>query len=578
MLGCAALFGTTLGEICNDLSANGTGDGCMKIALAQINPVVGDVPGNTERILEHVRRAAAAGAGLVVFPELTVLGYPPKDLLLRPHLIERNLNAVSHIAEACRDVVAVVGHAAPNPDRAGKGLFNAAAVCAGGRVLHTAAKSLLPTYDVFDEQRYFAPARSVSAVNVPIAGATVRLGVSICEDLWSHEEFAGQRLYVTDPLGTLVADGAELLVNISASPFAEEKSAQRQAIFSRQVRRVNQPLVYVNQVGGNDDLVFDGGSAFLTADGTVAARAPWFAESLLMVDTDNLANATRADLPDDLDAVHQALVLGTRDYVRKCGFREVVLGLSGGIDSAVTAQIATEALGAEHVHGVALPSRFSSDHSLADAEALARNLEIDYRVISIEGCHAALEAALAPHFAGRDPGVAEENLQARARGNLLMALSNKFGWLLLTTGNKSELAVGYCTLYGDMSGGLAVISDVPKMMVYALARRINQRAGREVIPNATITKPPSAELRENQTDQDSLPPYEVLDAILEAYVEEEASVARIVERGFDRDTVARVARLVDVNEYKRKQAATGLKVTSRAFGSGRRMPIAARYG
>jgi NAD+ synthase (glutamine-hydrolysing) len=274
MLGCAALFGTTLGEICNDLSANGTGDGCMKIALAQINPVVGDVPGNTERILEHVRRAAAAGAGLVVFPELTVLGYPPKDLLLRPHLIERNLNAVSHIAEACHDVVAVVGHAAPNPDRAGKGLFNAAAVCAGGRVLHTAAKSLLPTYDVFDEQRYFAPARSVSAVNVPIAGATVRLGVSICEDLWSHEEFAGQRLYVTDPLGALVADGAELLVNISASPFAEEKPAQRQAIFSRQVRRVNQPLVYVNQVGGNDDLIFDGGSAFLTADGTSPPARP----------------------------------------------------------------------------------------------------------------------------------------------------------------------------------------------------------------------------------------------------------------------------------------------------------------
>jgi len=414
-------------------------------------------------------------------------------------------------------------------------------------------------------------------VTLELDGRPWRIGVSICEDLWGEETTNGHRRYHEDPIRHVAEAGAELLINISSSPFTARKPEVRHDIFRRQVTHYRLPLAYVNQVGGNDDLIFDGGSACFAADGTITAQARCFDEDLLIYDTAAPDRARREPVPDELGGVHAALVLGLRDYVHKCGFRDVVLGLSGGIDSAVTAALAVEALGADHVHGVAMPSRFSSTHSLSDAEALARSLDIDYRVIPIEGCHRAAEEALAAHFGDLPPDVAEENLQARARGNILMALSNKFGWLLLSTGNKSELAVGYCTLYGDMSGGLAVISDVPKTMVYALARRINARAGRPVVPESTIDKPPSAELRANQTDQDSLPPYEELDPILAAYVEQEMSVDAIVAAGHDRPTVERVARLVDRNEYKRKQAATGLKVTSRAFGSGRRMPIAARY-
>ena len=549
----------------------------MKIALAQLNPIVGDIDGNAAKVVAYVSRAKDSGADVVVFPELVITGYPPKDLLLKPHFVKGNVEAVGGVAAHCTGIIAVVGYAVPNTTGEGKDLFNAAAVCGEGRILETHGKTLLPTYDVFDETRYFAPDLSSDVVVVQIGDKVHRLGFSICEDLWNNEQFADRNLYRQDPIADLAAAGADILINMSASPYWVGKQATRVGIFGRQVAEHRLPLAYVNQVGGNDELLFDGGSAFFAVDGCLAAQAKVFEEDLLVIDTEDLSAARLEAAPSDIECVRQALVMGTRDYVHKCGFKEVVLGLSGGIDSAVTAVIAADALGAENVHGVAMPSRYSSGHSVTDAERLARNLGIGFRIVSIEGIHAACETALAPHFGEAPPGIAEENLQARARGNLLMALSNKFGWLLLTTGNKSELAVGYCTIYGDMCGGLAVISDVPKMMVYGLARHINARAQREVIPPDTITKPPSAELRANQTDQDSLPPYEMLDDILSMYVEQEMSTEAIVAAGFERATVEDVARKVDRNEYKRKQAATGLKVTSRAFGTGRRMPIAARY-
>jgi NAD+ synthase (glutamine-hydrolysing) len=549
----------------------------MKIALVQTNPVVGDIEGNTAKVIARAALARAQGADLAVFPELTVTGYPPKDLLLKPHFIRRNVQAIERIAEQCDGLITVVGYARPNSTGQGKELFNAAAVCANGRVVATKGKTLLPTYDIFDETRYFSPDLSSDVTRLIVRDRPWRLGFSICEDLWNNEQFANTQLYKEDPIANLARAGVDLMINISASPFWVGKHATRVEIFGRQVAEHGVPLVYVNQVGGNDELLFDGQSAVFAADGRLAAQAKAFEEDLLLVDMAELGRARREPPLSDVESVFRALVMGTRDYVTKCGFKEVVLGLSGGIDSAVTACIATAALGTDKVHGVALPSRHSSDHSITDARSLAANLGIDFRIISIEGCHAASEAALAPHFGNATPGMTEENLQARARGNFLMALSNKFNWLLLTTGNKSELAVGYCTLYGDMCGGLAVLSDVPKMMVYALANFINQSAGRDVIPINSITKPPSAELRENQTDQDSLPPYEMLDAILRLYVEREESIEAIVAAGFDRDVVVDVIQKVDRNEYKRKQAATGLKVTSRAFGTGRRMPIAARY-
>ncbi len=549
----------------------------MKIALAQINPIIGDIDGNSDKVLAFIDRARNQGADMVAFPELTVTGYPPKDLLLKPYFIRRNVEAVERIASRCKDIVAVVGYAKPNTTGSGAELFNALAVCRDGRIMKMHGKKLLPTYDIFDERRYFAPDETSDLSVLEFDGRPIRIGFTICEDLWNNEQFVDRKLYREDPIADLVAAGAELLVNISASPFAMGKQHQRVEIFGRQVAEHRVPLAWVNQVGGNDELLFDGCSAFLGTDGRLIAQARCFDEDLLLVDTNDASLARIEPLPSDLETVYRGLVMGTRDYLTKCGFREAVLGLSGGVDSAVTCAIAVAALGADRVHGVALPSRFSSSHSLTDAEDLARNLGVDYRVIPIEGIHKAAEELLAPHFGGRDSGLAEENLQARARANVLMALSNKFGWLLLTTGNKSELAVGYCTLYGDMCGGLAVISDVPKTMVYELGRLINEKAGRSVIPENTFTKPPSAELKADQADQDSLPPYEILDPILQMYIEQEKSVDEIAAAGFDRATVAEMTRLVDRNEYKRKQAAPALKVTSRAFGTGRRMPIAARY-
>jgi len=550
----------------------------MKVGLAQINPIVGDVAGNCRRVVEVVRRAGADGADLVLLPELTICGYPPKDLLLKPRFIEANVQALGQLATELREGPAVlVGFVRPSEKAVGRRVRNCLALLRGGEIAAESCKSLLPTYDVFDEHRYFEPADGASVVEMTSGGRTWRIGVTICEDLWNDKQTLGHQLYEKSPINELQKANVDFVVNASASPFTVGKQALRERLMGGQAKLLGRPIVYVNQVGGNDELVFDGASCVFDGDGAVAARAAAFEEALMVVDLARLPGAVRTDYPSDNDSVFEALVLGTRDYVRKCGFTDVVIGLSGGIDSALTACVAVEALGAGRVHGVAMPSRFSSDHSLADAEALARNLAIDFQTIAIEPMHAAMEVALEGPFRGRSADITEENVQARIRGNILMSLSNKFEWLLLTTGNKSELAVGYCTLYGDMCGGLAVISDVPKTMVYELSQRYNRLKGREVIPASSLTKLPSAELRPDQHDQQSLPPYDTLDAILQRYVEKEESAGDIIGQGFDESVVRDVVRKVDLNEYKRKQAATGLKVTSRAFGVGRRMPIAAKF-
>lgn len=551
----------------------------MRIALAQINPIVGDIDGNASLITAAADEAVRQGADLVATPELAVFGYPPKDLLCRQRLVERNVQAVQRIASHCRDISIAVGYVEPNHSGDGHGVFNAVALCRSGEIVANYRKILLPTYDVFDEGRYFDAGRSPCVVPVPTASGTCQVGLTICEDLWNDEQFGGRRFYGDDPIERTVAAGAQLLLNLSASPFRTGVCAKREGLFVGQVREHRVPLIYVNQVGGNDDLIFDGASLAINADGTIVARARAFDTDLLIVDLtgQSFEEARVESYPTPVESMHDALVLGIRDYLRKCGFNEVVLGLSGGIDSAVTAALTVQAIEPNKVHGVAMPSRFSTCHSLEDAQALAKNLGIQFAIIDIKDLHAAYERALAEQFRGTRPDVSEENIQARVRGNLLMALSNKFNRLLLTTGNKSELAVGYCTLYGDMCGGLAVLSDVPKTQVYELARLINRNAGRELIPQRSIDKPPSAELREYQTDQDSLPPYKDLDVILEHYVERDSSVDEIAALGFDKDIVTRVAHLVDRSEYKRKQIPVGIKVTTRAFGTGRRMPIAARY-
>jgi NAD+ synthetase len=549
----------------------------MRIALAQINPIVGDIDGNAERIIAGVARAADSGAEMAVFPELAVTGYPPRDLVLRRDFIERNVAAVKRIADRCTHVAAVFGFVRPDPTGHGRGLLNSAAICRNGRVEATYSKMLLPTYDVFDEWRYFNPGDEPLVLGFAASSGDRRVGVTICEDLWNNRQFEGRRVYGVDPVVRTVRSGAELLINLSASPFREGIHLDREALFAAQMKENRLPLVYVNQVGGNDHLIFDGASMVLDETGRVIARAKAFEEDFLVVNLDARATNRIEPYPPGIAHVHAALVLGIRDYVKKCGFTDAVIGLSGGIDSAVTAALAVEAIGSEHVHGVSMPSRFSSPHSIEDAETLSRNLGVPLRRIPIEDAHAAYERTLRPAFEGRRPDVTEENLQARVRGTILMSLSNKFGWLLLTTGNKSELAVGYCTLYGDMCGGLAVLSDVPKTMVYALAEDINRQSGRELIPRRTIEKAPSAELRPDQMDQDVLPPYEVLDPILEEYIEHDRSPDEIVAMGFDRAVVHRVVLMVRCSEYKRKQAPVGLKVTSKAFGTGRRLPIAARY-
>jgi len=556
----------------------------MRIGLAQINPTVGDIAENCRKILEFVARAKEQDAELVVFPELSVIGYPPRDLLLKPQFVDDNIQGLKLIASHVSGIDVVVGYAERNEAPVGRPLHNTVAVLRQGQVVARHYKTLLPTYDVFDETRYFEPGPATET-NHLVRVRDVPIGLSVCEDLWNDERMISRRLYHQNPIADLNRAGAQLAINASASPFVVGKHAFRVELFAAQVKRFSTPLVYVNQVGGNDELVFDGNSAAFDAAGNVIGQAKDFEEDLLVVDVEvgqdrpvAARAANRVETPSvGVESMHNALVLGLRDYVRKCAFKSVVLGLSGGIDSAVTCALAVAALGKDKVVGVAMPSRFSSDHSIADAKTLAANLGIEFHVVPINDVHDEYERTLATVFAGRQKDVTEENVQARVRGAILMAMSNKFNHLLLTTGNKSELAVGYCTLYGDMCGGLAVISDVPKTAIYDLAEHINANAGRELIPRNSITKPPSAELRPNQTDQDSLPPYDVLDAILYRYVEEEKGAADIIAEGFDAPTVIRVMRMVDRSEYKRRQAAPGLKVTSRAFGFGRRMPIAQAY-
>jgi NAD+ synthase (glutamine-hydrolysing) len=541
----------------------------MRIAMAQVNTVVGDIEGNKKLVLEYMDRSRRLLADVVVFPELCLTGYPPRDLLSIHGFVDANLQALEEIASRSVGIAVVVGFVDRNRCDHGREFFNAAAFACDGRLQSVYHKMLLPTYDVFDEDRYFQEGLENSLAR--FQGRSV--GISICEDAWNAEDFWPKRMYPIDPIRFQVEKGAELLINISASPFEMHKPGARFRMLSDHVRQHKIPLVYVNLIGGNDDILFDGNSLALGREGNVICRGGSFVEGLYIVDPDS-SEDTRYSEADPISDLMGALVTGTRDYARKCGFRSAVLGLSGGVDSAVTACIAAQALGPDRVHGVSMPSVYSAAESHDDARELAHNLGIPFQVIPIQPVFSEYLSILEKPFAGRVPDTAEENLQARIRGNILMGLSNKFGHLVLSTGNKSELAVGYCTLYGDMAGGLAVISDVPKTVVYQLAGYINRE--RVVIPENTIRRAPTAELRPNQTDQDSLPPYDLLDGVLRLRVEEHMSVDEIVARGYDRDTVASIVRLIHLNEYKRRQAAPGLKVTTRAFGTGRRMPIAMR--
>jgi NAD+ synthase/NAD+ synthase (glutamine-hydrolysing) len=543
----------------------------MKIALLQLNPTVGDLKGNSDLIARAVRQAG--DADLAVTSELALLGYPPRDLLLNADFVRAGWDILRQLALDLKGSSPVlVGLAEPNPGEVGRPLFNSAALLRSGQVERTYHKTLLPTYDVFDEERYFESACEPQILDI----GNIRLGISICEDIWNDRDLWRRRRYHTDPIEELVKAGAGAVINLSASPFTVGKQAHREAMLSSMARKYGVPFLYVNQVGGDDELVFDGRSCFFDGRGRLVARARGFEEDLIVADLESLAGTIAKDDFAPEAEIWRALVLGTRDYVHKCGFSSALLGLSGGIDSSLVAAVAAEAFGPESVLGVLMPSPYSSIGSIEDAQRLAQNLGIKTIAISITDIMASFDSGLEDAFRGRERDVTEENIQARIRGNLLMALSNKYGSVLLTTGNKSELAVGYCTIYGDMSGGLAVISDIPKTMVYRMAKWLNASRGQEIIPAAAMSKAPSAELRFCQTDQDSLPPYEVLDAILEMHIERHQSAEAILAQGFDAETVGRVLRLVKNAEFKRKQAAPGLKVTDRAFGSGWRMPIACR--
>ncbi|MCU1395796.1 MAG: nadE [Ilumatobacteraceae bacterium] len=567
----------------------------LRIALAQINPTVGDLKGNFTKIVECYDQADAAGCDIVAFPELAITGYPPEDLVLKPGFVADNKEMLATIAARTRRCVAVVGFVDSDRD-----LYNAAAVLCDGEVRGTYRKRVLPNYAVFDEARYFTPGTESDPLELYVIGG-VKVGISICEDIWSP----------TGPLAEQAAGGAEINININGSPYHRDKVAGRERMLATRAADASCALVYVNQVGGQDELIFDGASMVFDADGNLLARAAQFREELMIVDVDidpvyrkrlldPRGRATETLLPtvavtdepvdhavrfvaglapllDPVAEVYEALVLGTRDYVTKNRFTDVVIGLSGGIDSTIVAAIAVDALGADHVHGVSMPSRYSSDGSKDDAKALADNLGIDYRTIAIEPAFASYLDMFAPSFDGRPADLTEENLQSRIRGTTLMAMSNKFGWMVLTTGNKSEMAVGYFTIYGDSVGGYAVIKDVLKTSVYDLCRYYNEREGREIIPEAVITKPPSAELRPDQRDDQSLPPYEVLDPILSMYVEDDRTATEIVAAGYDEALVRRIARLVDINEYKRRQCPPGVRVSVKAFGKDRRLPITSGY-
>lgn len=542
----------------------------MKVALAQINPTVGDLAGNEAKILAAYKRGVEAGAEIVLCPELSVTGYPPRDLLHKSSFIVRNLDVLGRLAIATGKVGLLVGYVGENETRPGREVTNSVALLQNGKIVATRVKTLLPTYDVFDEDRYFQPA----SANLPANFNGEKVGLTICEDIWNDEDFWTERRYQHNPPVELAEAGANIIFNISASPWHLGKNKTRIDMLRSIAQKTGRPVVFCNQVGGNDELIFDGSSLVFNASGDLIAQGKCFEEDFIVVDTNSQATVQPVELKVE-EAIFEALVLGLRDYFFKCGFKSAVLGLSGGIDSALTACIAVAALGKENVRGVSLPSQFSSQHSLDDARVLAERLGIQYDVVPIKKGFDTLKEQLQPIFAGKPEDTTEENLQARLRGVILMALSNKFGSLLLTTGNKSEIAVGYCTLYGDMAGGLAVISDVPKTMIYRISKWVNRE--QEIIPTSSITKPPSAELRPNQCDQDSLPPYDILDAILDLYVVQAKSMAEIIADGFNDATVRRVIRLIDLSEYKRRQAAPGLKVTTKAFGVGRRMPIAQRY-
>jgi NAD+ synthase (glutamine-hydrolysing) len=548
----------------------------VKIALGQINPTVGDFSGNAAKMIEFACRAQSGGAGLILFPELSVCGYPPRELVERPSFVARNRESAEQIAAATRGIAVICGLVTPADSETGKSAMNSAAFLQDGKVAFLQSKMLLPTYDVFDEMRNFAPAKSQSLF--PFCGNQVAL--TICEDAWNDKLFWPKRLYTVDPIEALIRAGGNFVLNISASPFWIGKRELRRDMLASIARQHKVPVAMVNQVGGNDSLLFDGSSIVLNAEGNIIAQGRSFEEDLIYFDSGSSGDKTlTGDIHQQIEgteaSVYSGLVLGTRDYMRKCGFQKAIIGLSGGIDSALTAVIAADAVGPENVIGVGMPGPYSSPGSIDDARGLAKNLGIRFELLSINCAVDAYRQTLKDVFAGRKEDVAEENIQSRARGTLLMALSNKFGAIVLSTGNKSELGVGYCTLYGDMVGGLAVISDVPKTLVYRLSRYANSR--RSVIPQATLEKPPSAELRPDQKDSDSLPPYEILDAVLEDYVEDAHSAERIAaDHGFDIEVVKRVVRMVDLAEYKRQQAAPGIKISPKAFGYGRRFPIAAK--
>jgi NAD+ synthase (glutamine-hydrolysing) len=595
----------------------------MKLAIAQLNPTIGNLAGNAQQILDAARLAATQGARLLLTPELSLCGYPPRDLLMHPNFVESMATTLQQLAEQLPPSVAVlVGTVEPNPNAhiaGGKPLFNSIALLDQGKVQQIFHKRLLPTYDVFDENRYFEPGlhsnvftldleesevrsqesgvrSQESGVGSQNPKSQIRIGVTICEDLWNDEEFWGKRNYSVNPIADLAKQGVDLIVNLSASPYSTGKYKVREAMLRHSAIRYQQPILYANQVGGNDDLLFDGNSVAFNAAGDMVCRARGFETDLVLLEFDEeardlLPGTITPALASEDEEIWSALVLGVRDYSRKCGFTKVVLGLSGGIDSALVAAIAAQALGAENVLGVLMPSPYSSDHSIKDAEALAANLGIQTHILRIGSLMQDYDQVLEPLFAGTEFGIAEENLQSRIRGNLLMAIANKFGHLLLSTGNKSEMAVGYCTLYGDMNGGLAVIADVPKTRVYSLCKWLNSGGLTKIhpdsrfpipnpqspIPANILTKPPSAELKPGQVDQDSLPPYDVLDDILQRWIEQHQSLEQIVAQGHDPNVVNKVVRLVARAEFKRRQAPPGLKITDRAFGTGWRMPIASRW-
>lgn len=543
----------------------------MKIALAQIDTTIGDFDGNVAKILTVAAEAERNGADLCCFPEQSIPGYPAHDLLERSEFIRGNLEALDRLRRYEGSIGIVAGFAEPTNRAVGKGLYNSAALITGGKVASVHRKSLLPTYDVFDESRYFDSADSVS----PAEFRGVKLGLTICEDVWNDPDFMRRRLYPADPVGELIAQGAEIIINIAASPFTIEKRTFRREMLRHLAENHQRPLLFVNSVGGNDELVFDGASLAFDANGEVCAEASEFREDVIYWDSVTSVGDIRSRLESDEEAALHALALGTRDYAAKCGFKSAILGLSGGVDSALVLAIGAMALGPERIEGVLMPSRFSSAGSITDAEELARNLGVKTHTVPIEPLYSDYLKSLEGLWLGRESDVTEENLQARIRGNIVMALSNKFGHLVLTTGNKSEMATGYCTLYGDMAGGLAVLADVPKTLVYKLCEVVNRE--REIIPRAILAKAPSAELRPNQTDQDSLPPYDLLDRLIDLHVVEGMDRQKLVAEGFDRNVVEKVIRLVRSSEYKRRQAAPGFKITSKSFGYGRRIPLAQRW-